>query len=75
MAAVENGGKWGFIDTKGEWVIPADFKDAKDFNNGIAIVQKDKEWVYIDKKEKFKKILHQINCSILIMELLFQTKQ
>lgn len=21
LAAVENGGKWGFIDTKGEWVI------------------------------------------------------
>ncbi|MNW04335.1 KWG Leptospira [compost metagenome] len=55
MAAVESGGKWGFIDTKGTWVIPADFKDAKDFNNGIAVVQKDKDWVYINTKGEIQK--------------------
>ena len=26
------------------------FKDAKDFNSGIAVVQKDKDWVYINTK-------------------------
>jgi len=46
------GGKFGFIDPSGEWVIPPKFDDAQDFSEGLAAVFVDeiKKWGYIDKK-------------------------
>jgi hypothetical protein len=35
-------GKWGYIDTKGRWVIQPRFQIAKDFQGGMARVSKDK---------------------------------
>lgn len=46
-AAVKVGKKWGFVDKDGNMVIPAQFDDARSFNNGYAAVKMGKEWGYI----------------------------
>ena len=49
--AVEENGKWGYIDRNGNWIIRPQFVLAQDFlNTGIAAVIDDSGWVYIDKK-------------------------
>lgn len=40
---------YGYINGKGEFVIPCEYADATDFNNGIAKVKKFWGWGYIDK--------------------------
>lgn len=47
-AAVKTGGKWGFIDNKGQLVIAAEYEDAKSFQNGYAPIKKNGKWGYID---------------------------
>jgi WG containing repeat len=43
----------GFINTKGDWVIPPQFAGATDFSHGLAMVQlTDKEYGYINKAGK-----------------------
>lgn len=42
-------GKYGYINGKGEFVIPCEYVDAADFDNGIARVKKFWGWGYIDK--------------------------
>ncbi len=43
--------KMGFINTKGLWVIPAKFKSASGFHEGLAAVKTmNGEWGYINKK-------------------------
>jgi len=44
------GGKWGFINTRGDLVIPLQFEDAGSFENGKAKVKANGAWKYIDKK-------------------------
>lgn len=46
----EKDGQWGFVDTQGAWVIPAQFEAARDFSEGMAAVQRDGLWGYIDEK-------------------------
>ncbi len=47
----ENNGKYGFTDTNGKEIIPAQFIMAQDFSTfGIAAVIDDSGWVYINKK-------------------------
>jgi hypothetical protein len=55
LAAVKTGGfihgKWGYIDSKGKFVIPARFKEASSFSEGLASIE---DWdenrcSYIDK--------------------------
>lgn len=41
--------KYGYINGKGEFVIPCEYDDAADFNNGIAKVKKFWGWGYIGK--------------------------
>ena len=41
MAAVKKDGKYGYINTKGELVIPCQFGYASDFIEGTAVVVKD----------------------------------
>lgn len=52
VRTVKNG-KYGFVDANGKMVIPAEYDYAKDFNNGVAIVKKDKETFYINKANTF----------------------
>ncbi len=40
LAAVQQGGKWGYIDTDGKTVIPFQYDLAHSFNEGLAIVGK-----------------------------------
>jgi hypothetical protein len=44
---------YGFVDTKGEWVIPPEYSSTEGFSDGLAAVQKgsgqDGKWGYIDK--------------------------
>lgn len=44
--------KYGFIDTKGKVVIPAIYKDAGNFNEGLCNVKKGNKWGYIDQSGK-----------------------
>lgn len=53
LAAVENDkGKWGYIDTEGNMVIPEEYDMAWGFDEGLAKVQKDHDFFYIDTKGK-----------------------
>jgi hypothetical protein len=53
MAAVRVGNwasnKWGFINLKGELIIPPIFEKAFAFSDGLAKVVLNKEWWFIDK--------------------------
>lgn len=46
---------WGYVDKKGEFVIPADFVDCMSFSEGLAVASKDqkKGYGYINKKGEF----------------------
>src|ERR1700761_2885479 len=50
---VEVNGKWGFINTSGRLVIPADFDFAWGFSEGLASAWKDGKAGYIDESGKF----------------------
>lgn len=59
LAAVMRDGKWGYINTKGEEVIPCRYSMCEAFHEGLAAVQKyseegflDTEWGYIDTEGK-----------------------
>lgn len=49
-AAVRRGKKWGYINTKGEEVIPCSFDAADIFSEGLAAVSKSDKLVYINSK-------------------------
>ena len=53
LAGVKVGGKWGFIDTKGEMVISPQFDEAGKFSEGLAAVFSQCRWGYIDKTGAF----------------------
>ncbi|MDR2357702.1 MAG: WG repeat-containing protein [Oscillospiraceae bacterium] len=48
-AAVKSGGKWGFADSAGEYVIEPAYEDARGFSNGLAAVSLGGKWGYIDE--------------------------
>lgn len=56
LAPVLRNGKWGFINTKGEEVIPCQYPNpyedftASPFYEGMALVQKDGKWGFINTK-------------------------
>ena len=43
-------GKWGFVDKTGQVVIPLQYDFADSFNEGLAVVKKDGEWLTINKQ-------------------------
>ena len=49
LAAVEKGGKWGFINKTGEEVISFQYDDATSFFQGLAGVKKNGKWGFINK--------------------------
>ena len=44
--------KWGYLNTKGEVVIPPKYFKAEDFSEGLAAVLTEKGWGYIDTTSK-----------------------
>ena len=50
VAAAEVSGKYGFIDTRGEFVIEPQFDEALHFHDGWAIVEKDGKKFYINRE-------------------------
>lgn len=52
-AMSEQGGKWGYIDEKGNFVIEAQFDAATEFSDGYATVSVDGKWGVIDTKGKY----------------------
>ena len=53
LVRVKKDGKYGFINTKGEWVIECKFGYAHDFKKGLTEVMKDGQWVVINTKGNF----------------------
>lgn len=48
LARVVHKGDYGFINKTGEMVIPAEFKEAGDFSDGLAAAYDGDKWGYID---------------------------
>lgn len=48
LAAVKQGGKWGFVNTSGELVIQCQYEDAHSFTQETAAVKKNGKWGYIN---------------------------
>ena len=47
-AAVRSNGKYGFINTAGELVIPYEWDDVRFFREGLVAVQKDGKWGFLN---------------------------
>lgn len=52
LLRVSKDGKYGFINTKLQWVIPLQYDDAWHFHEGLAGVKKDGKWGFIDRTGK-----------------------
>lgn len=52
FACVRQGDKWGFINQKGEQIIPFLYDDASYFSEGLALVKKDAQYGYINDKNE-----------------------
>lgn len=52
------GGRWGYTDTQGRWVIQPVYRSAFDFREGYAAVQLGDVWQYIDRHARQK-----MNCA------------
>ncbi len=53
LAAVVYEGKWGFVNTKGEIVIPFEYEEVTSFSEGKAAVLMDGYWGYVDTAGEF----------------------
>lgn len=53
LAPARSGGKWGFIDVTGKWVIDPQFEAAGNFADGLAAVLVGGRVGYIDPKGRF----------------------
>ena len=52
LLSVEKGGKWGYINPKGEVAIPLIYDHADTFSGGVVSVKKNGKWGYIDQTGK-----------------------
>lgn len=51
LAAVQTqGGRWGFINERQQWVIQPRFDDAREFQGNKAAVQQNGKWGFINKR-------------------------
>ncbi len=55
LLPMSEGDKWGFVNTKGEWVIEPAFDKAYSFSEALAGVQdsKSRKWGFVDEKGKW----------------------
>jgi hypothetical protein len=53
IAYVSDGNHYGFINVRGEQVIPLFFDDAREFSDGVAPVLVNGRWGYIDQRAAF----------------------
>lgn len=44
------GGRWGFINERQEWVIAPRFEDAREFHGGKAAVRQNGKWGFINRR-------------------------
>jgi hypothetical protein len=52
IAAVENNKKWGFIDKRGQTVVPFIYDQAGFFKHGLAYVKKDEKYGFVNSAGK-----------------------
>ena len=50
LAGAEKGGKRGFVEKTGAWVINPVFEDTSEFIDGLAVVKKDGKYGVIDRE-------------------------
>ena len=50
FAAVKRNGKWGFVNEKGEEMIPCNYDYVNDFEEGFARVEIDGKWGFVNKQ-------------------------
>jgi len=48
LAKVSRNGKWGYVNLKGEEIIPLHFDEVGDFDSGLVPVKLNKKWGYFD---------------------------
>lgn len=48
LAKVSQGGKWGYVNLKGEEAIPLDYDEVGDFDHGLVPVKRNNKWGYSD---------------------------
>ncbi|WP_408072012.1 WG repeat-containing protein [Butyrivibrio sp. JL13D10] len=76
FAAVKKDGKWGFVDTNGNYIIKPKYEDAFSFANGLAPVKSGGSWGFINSDDKWAieptfvdaKALNSNGCGFVIEE-------
>lgn len=53
LQAIKRHGKWGFINSQNDVVIPTQFDDVKAFSEGLAPVKRFGRWFYINTKGEY----------------------
>jgi hypothetical protein len=48
LAGVRLGGRWGFINTRGDWVVMPQYEDVRRFREDFAPVRDGQKWGVID---------------------------
>ena len=43
-------GQWGYINSQQQWVIPPQFEEAREFQDGKAAVRKNGKWGFINRR-------------------------
>lgn len=64
LAAVCKNEKWGYVNTKGELIIPCIYEYANDFSEGLACVSKDGKEGFINKNGEIVIPLKFENCGV-----------
>jgi len=52
LAAVRKEGSWGYIDKRGNTVVPFEYLTARPFENGVATVRRANGWTMLDRQGK-----------------------
>ena len=47
-------GKWGFINQRQQWVIPPQYDEAREFQNGQAPAKQHGKWGFINRKGQWQ---------------------